>query len=185
MAGDWVAPYGKGQISDFTFQVEIMSARWITNWYGKSPRPYPLQDNTMKINFSNDGDGFQSAVASGHYLRLPRQAPLEGYEPTLIKTQYDEIIGVERQNTKVQHHTNLDKGQNYFFRVRTKKDAQGNIVSALYGKIYGDFNNGSGIGGKVSFTYYLNPEQNSRNMEFDPKRNLSKNLKFMEGVNAP
>ena len=33
--------------------------------------------------------------------------------------------------------------------------------------------------------YYLNPEPNLRNMEFDPKRNLMKNLKPLEGVDAP
>ena len=43
----------------------------------------------------------------------------------LEKTQYDETVGMVHQNTKIQHHTNLDNGENYFFRVRTKEDAQG------------------------------------------------------------
>ena len=77
-------------------------------------------------------------------------------------------------------------GQKYFFRVRTKKDDQGKIVSALYGKIYGDINfdffSPKTI---VAFTYYLNPELNSRNMEFDPKQNLFKNLPSLEQVSAP
>ena len=103
----------------------------------------------------------------------------------LEKTQYDETVGMVHQNTKIQHHTNLDNGENYFFRVRTKEDAQGNIVSALYGKIYGEFNNGSGIGDKVSYTYYLNSEPNSLNMEFDPSRNLFKKLPSLEQVSAP
>ena len=47
--------------------------------------------------------------------------------------------------------------------VSTVLDANGNVKSALYGKIYGDF---------MKFTYYLNPTPNSRNMEFDPKNNL-------------
>ena len=185
IACDWVAPYGKGKTPDFIFEVEIEPTTWITNWYGTSPRPYPLQDNKMTIGFSNNGDGIQQAVASGYALRLARQAPSDKYESSLIKTQYDEIISVESQNTKVQQHIKLDKGQNYFFRVRTKKDAQGNIVSALYGKLYGEFNNGSGIGEKISFTYYLNPEPNSRNMEFDPGQNLFKNLPPLERVTAP
>ena len=65
---------------------------------------------------------------------------------------------------------------NYYFRVRTKVDDGGNIVSAYYGKIYGDF---------MQFSYYLNPTPNSRNVEFDPKRNLMTHLKFDEGVSAP
>jgi hypothetical protein len=60
--------------------------------------------------------------------------------------------------------------------VRTVLDEQGNVKSALYGKIYGDF---------MHFSYYLNPTPNSRNVEFDPKRNLSKNLSNMEGVSEP
>jgi hypothetical protein len=43
-------------------------------------------------------------------------------------------------------------------------DEQGNIKSAHYGKIYGDF---------LNFCYYFNPDSNSLNMEFDPGRNLA------------
>lgn len=184
-AGDWIAPYGKGMTADFIFQVEIKPARWITNWYGTSPRPYPLQDNKMTITFSNKGDGIQSAAPLLHGFRVARQAPSQGYEPVLEKTQYDQTVGMVHQNTRIQHHTNLNKNENYFFRVRTKKDTQGNIVSALYGKIYGEFNNGGGIGDKVSFTYYLNPKPNSLDMEFDPSQNLFKKLPFNERVSAP
>jgi hypothetical protein len=41
----------------------------------------------------------------------------------------------------------------------------------LYGKIYGDFD-ADFLRGRIGFTYYLNPEPNSRNMEYDPKQNL-------------
>src|SRR5204863_9024831 len=64
----------------------------------------------------------------------------------------------------------------YFFRIRTSVHASGKIVSANYGKIYGDF---------MDFTYYLNPTPNDRNIEFDPKRNLFTNLKANERVTQP
>ena len=66
---------------------------------------------------------------------------------------------------------NSDKGRHYCFRIRTRRDAEGRIVSALYGKVYGDFriNDLSGI----SFTYYLNPTPNDRNLEFDRKTNFN------------
>jgi hypothetical protein len=60
--------------------------------------------------------------------------------------------------------------------VRTVKDHAGNIVSARYGKIYGDF---------MQFSYYLNPTPNDRNIEFDPKQNLLGGLKSFERVSAP
>jgi hypothetical protein len=72
--------------------------------------------------------------------------------------------------------TNRDVHHNYYFRVRTKLDENGNVVSARYGKIYGDF---------MQFSYYLNPTPNDRNVEFDPKQNLITSLKFDEGVSQP
>lgn len=173
MVGDWVAPYGKGETSDFLFKYESKPEP-------KVPvREIPPYDVTLTVNFSNDGDGIQSVfvtpmVHSG--LRLPRQAPSDGYESVLIKHEYKE------RGQKA--YSNYREDQNYFFRVRTKKDARGNIVSALYGKIYGDFNHAA-AGGKLAFIYYLNPKPNDTNMEFDPSKNLFKHLSNKERVNAP
>jgi hypothetical protein len=38
---------------------------------------------------------------------------------------------------------------------------------------------------RLNFTYYINPEPNSRNMEFNTKSNLFKNLSSLEQVSAP
>jgi len=161
--GDWVAPYGKGETPDFLFKYESKPEP-------KVPiREIPPYDVTLTVSFSDDGDGIQSVFVptrGGHSgLRLPRQAPADGYEPVLIKREYKE------RGQKA--YSDYRDDQNYFFRVRTKKDAQGNIVSALYGKIDGDFNHAA-AGGKLAFTYYLNPKPNDPNMEFDPQRNLLK-----------
>jgi hypothetical protein len=72
--------------------------------------------------------------------------------------------------------TNWDINRNYYFRVRTVPDQNGNVKSALYGKIYGDF---------MQFSYYLNPTPSDRNIEFDPKRNLMKTLTPLEAVTEP
>lgn len=169
MAGDWVAPYGKGETSDFLLDLESKPEPPV------SPREIPPYDVTWTVKFSNDGDGIQSATPLSHGFRVAREAPTDGYKPELIKHSYKERGQPD--------HFDFNEDQNYFFRVRTEKDAQGKIINALYGKISGDFRGGSS--GKLTFTYYLNPEPNSRNMEFDPKQNLSKNLKFMEGVRGP
>lgn len=173
-AGDWVAPYGKGQTPDFLFIYESKPEP-------KVPvREIPPYDVTLTVSFPNDGDGIQPVFVptrGGHSgLRLPRLAPLVGYESVLTKH--------ESKERGEEAYSDYREDQNYFFRVRTKKDAQGNITSALYGKIYGDFNHAA-AGGKLSFTYYLNPEPNSRNMEFDLKRNLFKKLPSLEQVNMP
>ena len=62
--------------------------------------------------------------------------------------------------------------------MRTVLDENGNVKSALYGKIYGDPM-------QMNFRYYLNPTPNDRNIEFDPKQNLLGGLKPVEQVDAP
>jgi len=54
----------------------------------------------------------------------------------------------------------------YYFCIRTQTNEVGQVTNALYGKIYGQING--------SFTYFLNPTPNDRNVEHDPKRNVFK-----------
>jgi len=169
--GDWVAPYGKGITSDFIFTLQRQFTN-VTQYF----------DATLTLSFPNDGDGIQSVMSdsSGSLFRIPRSAPTNDYEPKLVLQMY-------REDGKPMVGVSANPDQNYFFRVRTKKDDRGNIVSAMYGKIYG------GVGwdifhsttAKLRFTYYLNSEPNSRNMGFVAKQNLFKNLPSFERVTAP
>ncbi|MCW5550774.1 MAG: hypothetical protein KIS67_01275 [Verrucomicrobiae bacterium] len=77
------------------------------------------------------------------------------------------LIGGIVRNGKPEQD-NIDPSRNYYFRANTVLDENGNVKSALYGKIYGDF---------MQFRYYLNPTPNDRNVEFVPKRNLLKELR--------
>ncbi len=88
--------------------------------------------------------------------------------------------GSPRRNQKVR----LD--QNYLFRVRSVVDEQGKLKEAKYGKLHDDFDFGYAESNKVllAFTYYLNPD-GTRNLEFDPTRNLFKELSPMEEVHDP
>lgn len=47
------------------------------------------------------------------------------------------------------------------------------------------FTGPSWIGYDLEVSYYLNPTINDRNVEFDPKQNLIKNLKPLEQVKEP
>jgi hypothetical protein len=150
MTGDWVAPYGKGVNADVFFTEEFNK---------KSPTDYSYK---LSVSFPNKGDGIQgftrewSQGVSG--LLSLHEAPVDGYQPEYEQTQMQ----------------NLDRI--YYFRVKTKIDDRGQIVSAHYGKIYGDF---------MQFRYYLNPTPNGRNVEFDPKQNLLGGLDSLERVAAP
>lgn len=160
MMGDWVCGGHKGVNADIFFQ------KWA---YRKSGADYEYK---VKITFPKTGDGIQiytiPDLEKGSGLRSPHEAPLEGYQPELNK----ERSAHPGQPTK----NDDDPNRIYLFRVRTVIDARGNIVSALYGKIYGDF---------MQFTYYLNPTPNDRNIEFDLKRNLLGGLQSFERVTAP
>jgi hypothetical protein len=160
MAGDWVAPYGRGQRADVLF---------VKKFAQRSRDDY---DYSLVVSFANANDGIQTFVVPEDMkyceLRSPHEAPQAGYEPQVTKTN----ISHPPETVK----WNYDPSRNYFFRVRTVLDEKGNVKSALYGKIYGDF---------MQFRYYLNPTPNDRNVEFDPKRNLLTHLRSTEEVDAP
>ena len=69
----------------------------------------------------------------------------------------------------------LAQDEYLIFRVRTKIDNDGNIISANYGKIYGpiQFGGGRPTDRPITFTYYFNPD-GTPNLEYDPKKDLLK-----------
>lgn len=158
IVGDYVAPYGDGVVSDLVFHTESARRSW--------------NDFDLKrlITFSNKLDGLipyyfdhKESVYKDPYL-----APLEGYK--------NEWLQRFSRKPEESDQGNIDSNRNYFIRIRTKIDKEGKITYAHYGKIHGDF---------PRFTYYVNPTPNDRNIEFDPKQNLLKNLKHEEEVGTP
>jgi hypothetical protein len=170
IVADWVAPYGKGMQSDFVFQVQ-------RRWAGRNDF-----DSAVKVTFRHPGDGIAPIsipLNQGSELRMSATAPSGGYIGELSKNlSHTPENGWKKDEAE---------DQNYYFRVRTAIDDKGNIVSARYGKIYGDFGLDP-INSKTTwilFTYYFNPTPNDQNVEFDPKQNLMTNLKFDEAIKAP
>jgi hypothetical protein len=158
--GDWVAPHGKGLTADLIFTKDLKM---------KSSRDY---ESKIVLTFPNPGDGIQEFHAQPFdkesELKSPHEAPEDGYQSQLTR----ENSSQPGQPVKFDY----DPQRNYFIRVHTVLDENGNVKSALYGKIYGDF---------MQFRYYLNPTPNSRVIEFDPKQNLVTNLKSTEQVDSP
>jgi hypothetical protein len=165
MAGDWVAPFGAGKIADmfFTAHRKIVNAQ--------------EYDAELKLTFPNKGDGIAVAPPepdTGSDFRTPRFATESGYE-----------------SEHVWHYSNAEQPESvsgYFLRVRTVLDEKGEVKSALYGKIRGDFRFYAGTKAPragMGFDYYLNPSPNDRNLEFDPKRNLFNGLAFDERLREP
>jgi hypothetical protein len=159
--GDYVAPHGTGKDKDIRF---VLSAS------ERGKRDY---DSKLTIFFSNEMDGISPFRPTprfhGSTFRSDYRVPLDGFSRSWVISRTRHPGAAEQSNYDPQKH-------GYFFRIRTQVDANGKIVSANYGKIYGDF---------MNFTYYLNPTPNDRNIEFDPKRNLFTNLKPDERVTEP
>lgn len=176
--GDWVAPWGKGLIADFVFTAE--------SHYTNSSH----YDLSMKLAFSNPLDGIQAANLPEEFAHSQfiwhRQALEMGYLPS-----YGQEKGLPGKLyyipsvPGIRHLEEVEKLK-FYSRVRTvEKD--GVINSALYGKLAAGFEMGMSSQREVQIVlnYYLNPTPLDRNMEFDLKQDLFKNLKFDEQPRKP
>lgn len=171
MAGDWLVPYGKGSTPDLLFKFH----RRVTNQAD--------YEQSIHLSFPRDSDGIQEQRGDawpGSDFRFSRYAPDKGYGK-----DYGYTRGLDPQ--KGRYGDQDPANRVYFIRVRSKLDETGKLKEAYYGKIIGSIEL-AGVGTdnfRVSFTYYLNPTPNGRNMEFDPGRNLLKNIALGEQVQKP
>ncbi len=182
-AGDFVAPYGNGKVVDLRFKYRhefkgyaskgrklersLEISKTLARRAGKrfSEEEFKLSagkwDGVLEISFPREKEGLIEEVEQfwpyGE-LKLPHLAPESGYFPT---RHYE-------ANTYSPRKEDRDVG--FYLRTRVKLNSHGEIVSANYAKVYGDFR--FDPRGMVSFTYYFNPTPNDRNLEFDPKHNL-------------
>lgn len=155
---DWVEPFGKGKHKDFIFKLDTTV---------KSQDEY---EGTLTLTFPNKFDGILLVKEDRKYgssLKLPRHAPENGYQKKLKKYNRS-LLGKP-------YEEDYKEDNNYIFRIRSE-EKDGKLVRAMYGKIHGDIRFGVREPG-VNFTYYLNPDY-TKNLEFDPKQNLFKNLKY-------
>jgi hypothetical protein len=148
--GDWVIPHGTGEIEDFVFLMNL------------NRKSMADAEASYILSFSNPLDGIQEYMPpkrlQSAYI-FPYTAPIEGYEKSLyqhdINTPYGPSKTTEKDNV------------NYLFRVRTKTDDEGNIISACYGRISGEIK--ISRKGQVEFEYWFNPDPQSRSLESDKK----------------
>jgi hypothetical protein len=141
--GDWVAPQGKGKTADLIF----------TGSGDVAKSSYRLQ-----WTFSNPGDGIcvvPQDQGLRNELKSPKEARADGYAPSLEINSESRVIGA---NGSIG-----ERPACFLFRVRTVLDEKGTVLSAHYGKLYPE---------QLNVVYYLNPQPNSRSLEYDPARNL-------------
>jgi len=163
-------PLGKGMVADFTF---VVSGTHDGN------SNYNLK---LDVKFSNPKDGVvefvtpqrtavREPIRTGSALVSDYEAPADGYKRNITRS-------LKRNGIENPGETDVDFRRNFYFRTRTVTDAAGKIVSAHYGKIYGDFQFDAArkdwgyLSTLALVTTYFNPTPNDRNVEFDTGRNL-------------
>jgi hypothetical protein len=172
IAYDWVTPYGKGIYSDFIF-------RMTSKYYKEHPQykgRYEF-DTELTLTFSNKYDGIQVVKDSrkgGSAFKLPRYAPEAGYSSALLANATFSFTEPSK--------TTFKEDNNYFFRIRSE-ERDGKLYRAMYGKIQGEIKYSPEGPNRavIIFKYYLNPDY-TRNMEYDPKRNLFKDNTGLNSV---
>jgi hypothetical protein len=125
----------------------------------------------ISIRFSQPLDGLIPFYfdESGSEYRSAYLAPAQGYVGRWV-------IDGKREGMASAPTGSTDERRNYYFRIRSRADKDGSVVSAYYGKIYGEF---------PGVTYYLNPNENDRNIEFDMSKNLFGKLEWDERAQMP
>ncbi|MCX6984755.1 MAG: hypothetical protein NT118_08405 [Lentisphaerae bacterium] len=188
LVGDWVKPYGKGNIDDITvlFNLDCDEKASDPKHNPVPPHHYKKYKYQMEIRTNHNGDGFcpisESSIIPESGLKFPYEAPENGYLKNIVfKVDSENEINTQEPN-----------GDYFYIRIRTELDGNGNVIKGMYGKFL--FTNGinkcsmsrkDGVTkGDISFTYYINPDY-TRNIEFDSKRNLFKRLAAPESVHSP
>ena len=175
--GDWLPPYGHGERSD----LEIASEIRITGKerrYRHSTRSmgdvifYDLVQTVCPADASDCLSESHPSPSSGIMIRTGDDSGVGGRAVRLIgKRKRIERTG----NWECEYTKDYDPDRCYTFRIRTRRDGEGNLVEAYYGKIYGDFefegDDRRGLVG-VKFLYYLNPTPLDRDLEWDMRNNL-------------
>jgi hypothetical protein len=162
----WLPPIGNGEHADIIFK------RLPRQVFGKVSNPYVTAHSykdTIVARFDGDDNGIVEMKSMPNTMFMIRTAPETGYGKSYkIWHSIDDAY---------QHQESCAADRNLCFRIRAKKNEKGEIIEAYYGKIYGDI--GTVADKKnlygVTFTYYLNPTPNDRNLEWDMKNNLCPN----------
>ena len=172
---DWVSPYGQGEVED----IRVKFSNKFSGWGPTEDRMaeirrinFDISESDLKqtygkwhaafeVSFPGSKDGLiEETLRYLPYntMRLPHEAPTDGYRPNWRVEAETYIPRQRRENV------------GFFLRTRTKLDSQGNIISAHYAKITGDIE--VDARGSIKFHYYFNPTANDRNLEFAYERNL-------------
>ncbi len=138
MIGDWVKPYGKGEVTDVVARFELLARNETKNFV---------------LCFVGEKNGYYK-----------RKMFMDSYFRSEYEASTNDIYVTEMKghgNLQM-----LDKDEYCVIRIRSKVDKDGNLISAYYGKIYAPFYYPSKRN-DFSYRLYMNVNENERSLEFD------------------
>ena len=150
--GDWVAPYGRGNATDFFVE------------YSKE---HLEKDKALDCALV-----FTNGVCDGFYIAKCTETSFRSDYAANTNAVYMKRLDFDSWGKKYKgrYATQLlDEDEYIVIRTRTKCDARGRIVSAHYAKIYGSM---GFLGEFTCVGLYFNPNENDPNLEADTKVNL-------------
>ena len=146
---DFVSPYGQGVENDMLLRFTLNN---------------PTRDDyhmTMEVSFTNN------PYAGAYEMERTGMSEFESvyHADTNAVYQQSFMYRFDQSPGKVPEYTAQLKSDKYLiFRTRTKVDSEGRLVSAMYGKIYGNWNF-VGPGGMSMAQFVFNPRPNDTNLE--------------------
>ena len=180
MKGDWLPPYGKGEVADMRInsKLKITDRERKFRYATKRVEDVLFYDLANNIMFGNDDDFVQPFNADRTAGIKVRTAEDENFANVINRVRGMRKKIARNGNWNCEYFSDSEPDRCYTFRIRTRRNDKGELVEAYYGKIYGDFefegDDKKGLIG-VKFLYYLNPKSLDRNLEWDMKTNLCPN----------
>ena len=176
MKGDWLPPYGKGEVADMRIDTRVDRTETERRFLPQDGQWGVLQfyDFVAKVEL-HDGDYLLSEdVRASAGIKI-RSVVRDGSARSITRTKGKRKQIDGNKDWRCEYFSDSVPNRCYTFRIRTRRNDKGELVEAYYGKIYGDFefegDDKKGLIG-VKFLYYLNPKSLDRNLEWDMKTNL-------------
>ena len=192
LKGDWLPPYGKGEVADVEFKsmLEITDKERKFRYATRRVEDVFFYDLRTAISMCSKEDALSAFVVEQNAGIKIRKAQERLSPSVIVKNRgMRKIINPKFKNEwNCEYYSNFEESTCYQFRIRSKYDDNRNLKEAYYGKIYGDFKiEGDEKKGltSISFLYYLNPTSLDRNLEWDMKTNLCLEPGVINSPRAP
>jgi hypothetical protein len=155
---DWTTPYGNGKFPDMLVRFQKMNT---ADGYLK----------TMEVSFTNN------LFAGFYQMPMDRFSEMQScYHASTNACYLKTVLFEVCRDKKGLHRKDLDENHYLVLRTRTTIDKDGKLLSAHYGKIYGDWRFCE-RGGMAIQQIFFNPLENDTNLEDEKTVKESDDLK--------